>query len=510
MKLKNIKISNMLNFSLTIIMVLVIVLGTIVFYNSNRLWQSTKDMHDHPLTVQSAIGAIQVDILNIRIQMKDLILATNENALNESIISIEKFEKDASSQLDILYKSYLGPVKDIDNVYQSISEYKDIRAKEIELIKLGKTEEALQIILPSGEGGIQVNKIMTNLGIINKFAKNKAGTFYIEAQNQMTQIVALTAIALVTILILAFAIITFLKKAILDPLRELTYETSEFQKGNLGARSHIESTNEFGMLSNTFNYMTQTVEEEIEKKNKREVELIHVKNNLEAANKELEAFSYSVSHDMKAPIRHITGYASLLVKKYLDLLPEEGRCYLKNISFSAQNMGELIDGLLEFSKTGRVEMKLMQIDMNEIVDKLIQPIIEQDVEHRIKFNISDMPKTIGDQEMFKSVWSNYIENAVKFTKNREFAEITIGAEENEDSILYFIRDNGAGFDMAYSAKLFTVFQRLHSREDYEGTGIGLATVRRIMTRHGGQTWAKGKVGEGATFYFSLLKRKESE
>ena len=510
MKLKNIKISNMLNFSLTIIMVLVIVLGAMVLYNSNRLWQSTRDLHNHPLTVESAIGATQVDILNIRIQMKDLALDKNENILNERIISIDKFENDAVNQLEILYNSYLGPKEDIDKLKASISEYKAIRDIEIDLVKHGKTIEASQIILPSGEGGIQVNEIITNLGIINKFAKNKADTFYIEAQNQRMQIIILTSTVLVIILILAFVVITVLKRAILKPLIELTEANSSFQSGKLGIRSHYESANEFGMLAHSFNLMAETVEEEIEKKNKREVELIHVKNNLEAANKELEAFSYSVSHDLKAPIRHITGYASLLVRKYLDLLPEEGRGYLENISFSTQNMGELIDGLLEFSKTGRVEMKLAQIDMNEIVDKLIQPIIEQDIEHRIHFNISLMPKTIGDQEMFKSVWSNYIENSIKFTAKKDLVEITIGAEENDDSIIYFIKDNGAGFDMNYSAKLFTVFQRLHSREDYEGTGIGLATVRRIITRHGGQTWAEGKVGEGATFYFSLVKRKESE
>ena len=510
MKLKNIKISSLLNFNLMIIMILVVVLGAIVFYNSNRLWESTRNIHDHPLTVQTAIGDMKIDILNIRIIMRDLILEKNNKLLDESIIEIGKLEKDAYSQLDILYNSYLGPKKDLDNVKLSISEYKNSVDKGIELIRVGKIEEATQSILLGGLTRFQADKVITNLQIVSIFAKNKADSFYQEAQNLRQQILIQLSIVLMIILILAFMIITYLKKYILLPIQELTEANSSFQSGNLGIRSHYESANEFGILAHSFNLMAETVEEESDKKDQREAELIHVKNNLEAANKELEAFSYSVSHDMKAPIRHITGYASLLAKKYLDLLPEEGRDYLQNISFSAQNMGELIDGLLQFSKTGRVEMKLMQIDMNEIVDKLVQPIIEQDTEHRIQFNISIMPKTIGDEEMFKSVWSNLIENAVKFTKNKCLAEITIGAEEKDDMIIYFIKDNGAGFDMNYSSKLFTVFQRLHSREDYEGTGIGLATVRRIISRHGGQTWAEGKVGEGASFYFSLLKRKESE
>jgi chemotaxis family two-component system sensor kinase Cph1 len=155
-------------------------------------------------------------------------------------------------------------------------------------------------------------------------------------------------------------------------------------------------------------------------------------------------------------------------------------------------------------------MSLRRINMNEMVAILIQPIKEQDAQHRITFTVEPMPLVFGDLGMISSVWSNLIDNAVKFTRRLEFASITIGAEETEDEIVYHVRDNGVGFDMNYSAKLFNIFQRLHSHEEYEGTGIGLATVRRIVSRHGGRTWAEGKTGEGATFYFSLNKRKESE
>src|SRR5665648_231944 len=229
---------------------------------------------------------------------------------------------------------------------------------------------------------------------------------------------------------------------------------------------------------------------------------------LESVNKELEAFSYSVSHDLKAPLRHITGYISLLMKKHMNLLPEEGRRYLDNISSSAMNMGELIDGLLQFSRTGRIEMSQKLLDMNQIVDALIQPTREQDQQHRIEFHINPLPSVFGDLEMIKAVWNNLIENAIKFSKKKDLAKISIGAEENETEIIYYIKDNGAGFDMNYAAKLFTVFQRLHSREDFEGTGIGLATVQKIIARHGGRIWAEGKVGEGAAFSFTLIKRKE--
>ena len=231
---------------------------------------------------------------------------------------------------------------------------------------------------------------------------------------------------------------------------------------------------------------------------------------LESVNKELEALSYSISHDLKAPLRHMEGYVSLLVKKYNDILPKEGRHYFDMISFSAKNMGELIEGLLQFSRSGRIEMNQKLLNMNEIVAALIQPIKEQAIELRIEFNIEPLPLVFGDPDMIKSVWSNLIENAVKFSRKKDLTKISIGAEENENDIVYHIKDNGAGFDMNYASKLFTVFQRLHSREDYEGTGIGLATVQRIIAKHGGKIWAESKVGEGATFYFTLIKRKESE
>ena len=243
---------------------------------------------------------------------------------------------------------------------------------------------------------------------------------------------------------------------------------------------------------------------------KTENKLINLKNNLESANKELEGFSYSVSHDLKTPLRHITGYLSLLIKKYLALLPEEGRHYLDNISYSTKNMEELIDGLLQFLKTGKTEMNQKLLDMNEIVDALIQPYREQDQQHRIEFHINPLPSAYGDLELIKTAWNNLIENAIKFSKKKDPAEISIGAEKNETEIIYYIKDNGTGFDMNYASKLFAVFQRLHSREDYDGVGIGLATIQRVITRHGGRIWAEAKVGEGATFYFTLMERKKGE
>lgn len=225
---------------------------------------------------------------------------------------------------------------------------------------------------------------------------------------------------------------------------------------------------------------------------------------LEAANKELEAFAYSVSHDLRAPLRHIDGFIELLQKNTHMMLDEKNQHYMAVISESAKKMGTLIDDLLSFSRMGRNEMVKTQINPGELIQEVIREFKPEIEERDIKWHIANIPTVTGDRAMLKVVLVNLISNALKFTSLRQQAEIEIGymAEPKGETVI-FVRDNGVGFDMNYANKLFGVFQRLHRAEDFEGTGIGLANVRRIISRHGGRTWAEGKVNNGATFYFSL-------
>jgi PAS domain S-box-containing protein len=225
---------------------------------------------------------------------------------------------------------------------------------------------------------------------------------------------------------------------------------------------------------------------------------------LRALNAELEAFSYSVSHDLRAPLRHIDGFALLLQKRADTRLDEQSRRYLATITASAKRLGLLIDELLMFSRMGRAELRHTPVEPRALVDEVVRELEHETRGRPIEWQLSALPPVSADPAMLRQVWVNLLGNAVKYTRGRAPARIEVFALPGEDGERVFaVRDNGAGFDMKYAGKLFGVFQRLHGEGEFEGTGIGLANVRRIVTRHGGRTWAEGRLGEGATFFFSL-------
>jgi signal transduction histidine kinase len=301
------------------------------------------------------------------------------------------------------------------------------------------------------------------------------------------------------------------------PALLLKEAAERFAKGDFKARALLgDRTDEFGALRDEFNNMAESLEAHVAELESARHEL-HLLNTeleervrrrtaeLEASVQELDAFSYSVSHDLRSPLRAIDGFSLALQEDYSNALDEGGRDDLRRVRHAAGRMGHLIDGLLRLSRLSRQEMRRSDVDLSGIAREVAESLQEIEPDRQVAFQIAPGVRGKGDPELLRVVLENLIGNAWKFTSKRDAATIEFGAIEANDQVTYFVRDNGAGFDMAYASKLFGAFQRLHGQEEFPGTGIGLATAARIVRRHGGRIWAAGEPDRGATFSFALSR-----
>ncbi len=299
-----------------------------------------------------------------------------------------------------------------------------------------------------------------------------------------------SAIGLVGLLTL-IALIAWLARSLTRPILALSQTAVRVAEGDLDARAPVTTSDEVGYLARTFNLMLQRTKERTEE--------------LAALNKELEAFSYSVSHDLRSPLRAIDGFSSILLEDYSGTLDAKGKRLLNIIRTNTQKMGQLIDDLLAFARLGRQHMKLTVINMAELTKAVFDELASRSPERKLELHVKTLPPAQGDPAMIRQVFVNLLSNAIKFTRYRDPTVIEVGHRVDDRSSVYYVKDNGAGFDMQYVHKLFGVFQRLHTSEQFEGTGVGLAIVQQIIQRHGGRVWAEGKVNEGATISFTLAR-----
>lgn len=231
---------------------------------------------------------------------------------------------------------------------------------------------------------------------------------------------------------------------------------------------------------------------------------------LEVANKELESFSYSVSHDLRAPLRAVAGYSSMVLRQYSSQIPADAQRLLNQVNASAQRMGQLIDGLLHFSRLGRAPLSKRPVNVSLMVRDVLAELQADQGDRQIQLEVMELPGCVGDPLLLKQVFLNLLSNAFKFTRKKPEAQIKVGCRRENAENVYFVQDNGAGFDMTYAEKLFGVFQRLHHLDDFDGTGVGLSIVHRIIQRHGGRIWVDARVEQGATFYFTLEETGKNE
>ena len=347
-----------------------------------------------------------------------------------------------------------------------------------------------------------------------------------EAFADTTKLKNLVLVIVVIVFLLCGVIAFSIAQSISVPMKTLSEGAEIIGSGNLDYKIGSDRKDEIGQLSRTFDKMTGDLKKitssrdelnrEIAERKRAKEEILRLNEDLknhvvrlEESNRELDAFSYSVSHDLRSPLRHMAGFMELLQKRSWPQMDETNRHYMTIISDSSKRMGMLIDDLLAFSRIGRSEMRTVVVRVKKLVQDAIGELREETKERDIAWKIGDLPDIYGDPSLLRLVLVNLISNALKFTRTRPRAEIEIGCTEGEDEFFFFIKDNGVGFDMDYAEKIFGVFQRLHRREEYEGTGIGLANVRRIVSRHGGRAWAAGSPDQGATFYFSLPKARKA-
>jgi signal transduction histidine kinase len=320
----------------------------------------------------------------------------------------------------------------------------------------------------------------------------------------------ITVIVLGISFLLAFSLSRRFQRSISQPILDLALITQVISNHHdYSVRARKAGNDEIGVLTDAFNQMVEQIEDQNQQLNRFNQNLEQMVADrtaeLQTVNKEMEAFSYSISHDLRAPIRAIHGYMNIFSEEYGTKVDDEGKRLMQMILNNSKKMGHLIDDLLAFSKLGRKELIKVNVSMREMVQGVWNELIKTEENRMIALDLKSMPDAWAEGTTIQQVWINLISNALKYTRNNPDTLIEISGEERSQDIVYSVKDNGSGFDMEYYGKLFGVFQRLHSQEEFEGTGVGLAIVQRIIEKHGGKIWAEGKVNVGATFYFSLPK-----
>lgn len=372
-------------------------------------------------------------------------------------------------------------------------------------------------VLAGPENGSEQSSFALDRLILTRtiqYESKSIGAVYI--QSDLKEIYArLEKFAGISLLVLAGGILvallisSSLQRVIIQPVNHLTETARAVSRDqNYAIRATFLGNDEIGFLTRTFNQMLEQIQE-------RDVALQRARDNLErrveertaelaAANKELEAFTYSVSHDLRGPLRHIDGFSKLVLEETESAgLSEDVKRYISYIREGTQQMGQLVDDLLNLSRVGRKELNIQVVGLKSVVDGVVSDLKRDNPGRAIEWLIRPLPFVECDPTLMRQVFVNLIANAVKYSRPRPQAIIEVGARSDDGQQVVFIRDNGVGFSMKYVDKLFGVFQRLHRSEDFEGTGVGLATVQRIVQKHGGRVWAEGVLDRGATFYFTI-------
>jgi signal transduction histidine kinase len=373
--------------------------------------------------------------------------------------------------------------------------------------------------LPEAEGlRIEGSEVVVSKRILKR--GEILGTVYLRADyefyDRLAGYLGIAGIVLAGALLIGLLTSASLQKVVTGPILAIARVAREVvERGDYSRRAEKMSSDEVGTLVESFNGMLAEIERRTRDLETSNAEVLRLNSELEGrvrertseletANRELESFSYSVSHDLRSPLRAIDGYSQMLQEDYAQTLDDEGRRLLGVVRSSASHMARLIDDLLRFSQLGRKPLAVAPLDMKALANEVIQELAHLHPKARIE--LGELPVVSGDRSLLRQVWTNLISNALKYSALRTMPYVEIGGREDDTEYVFWVRDNGAGFDMRYKDKLFKVFQRLHRADEFEGTGVGLAIVQRVVSRHGGRVWAESGIGEGSVFRFAFPKQ----
>lgn len=368
-------------------------------------------------------------------------------------------------------------------------------------------EESMQVVTPVFNGQELWGVLRCGISLVGLQASIDARIEQWDEKMRQIRIFYISVAA--AFILFGFLVALIFTQRLLRAVSQLDKGVKEVSAGDLNYRLSMDGLlcSEFGSFATSFNRMTSNLEishGQLDEYNRSlEKKVAERTIELERSNKELEAFNYSVSHDLRAPLRSIEGFSQALSEEYEDSIDEMGHDYLRRVRSAATRMGHLIDDMLRLSRLGRQEMEISDIDLSELANNVVEKLKGEETERQIHYQVESGLKVRGDQSLLAIALDNLIGNAWKYSSRVERAEIIFGKTVNKGMPCFYVKDNGAGFDMRYADKLFGAFQRLHKNSEFEGSGIGLATVARIIHRHGGSVWAESEVDKGATFYFEL-------
>ena len=508
------KVKNRLYISAGILIVLVTVLVSAIFIISNQITKENrryKIVHDVHLAV-SELAIITYEYLIHHEERMEQQWNLRYNSMAE-IIEKAAAEEESRELTKLISVDYTT----LGNLFQQVTaNYK----KGQKLIQEGASQGKIDNVILLEERLVAQLLIESQSIFTDAYRmENKAHSSTAKAQELARNLTLISVIIFAAIITTTSLLIA---RSISKPLDMLIKGTEIIGKGDLEHKVNIKSRDEMGQLAVSFDEMTSKLKEsytglkkEITERKRAEEKIQRLNRELEhrlieirAANKELEAFSYSVSHDLRTPLRAIDGFSQILLEDYPDKLDREGRRVLSVIRDNTGRMGKLIEDLLALSRLGRKEIRKTKINMEKLVRGVFEELKGVTPEEKLRMKMNDLPPAGGDESLIREVLANLLSNAIKFSKNEKSPVIEVGGTLEDNENIYYVKDNGVGFDMKYRDKLFGVFQRLHSQQEFKGTGVGLAIVQRIIHRHDGRVWAEGKVNKGTTFYFTLPRKGE--